>query len=85
MWTNAKKAWINVTLTLTARTLRVRIHAIANQVILETDLPVKKVRQLTVIKGKKGENYQLIKSLLISTLGGVQTTMWKICVKALLL
>lgn len=52
MWTNAKKAWINVTLTLTARTLRVRIHAIANQVILETGLPVKKVRQLTVIKGK---------------------------------
>ena len=60
-----RKAWINVTLTLTARTPRARIHAVANQVILETGLPVKKVRQLTVIK-------RIITTYLpISTLEGV--------------
>ena len=65
MWTNARKAWINVTLTLTARTPRARIHAVANKVILETGLPVKKVRQLTVIK-------RIIATYLpISTLEGV--------------
>ena len=62
-----RKAWINVTLTLTARTPRARIHAVANQVILETGLPVKKVRQLTVIKRKR-----IITTYLpISTLEGV--------------
>lgn len=65
MWTNAREAWINVTLTLTARTPRARIRAVANQVILETGLPVKKVRQLTVIK-------RIITTYLpISTLEGV--------------
>ena len=60
-----RKAWINVTLTLTARTPRARIHAVANQVIWETGLPVKKVRQLTVIK-------RIITTYLpISTLEGV--------------
>ena len=41
---------MNVTLTLTARTLRVRIHAFANQVILETDLLAKRVSAIITIR-----------------------------------
>ena len=46
MWTNVRKACVIVTLTLTARTPRARIHAFANQVILETDLLAKRVSAL---------------------------------------
>ena len=50
MWTNVRTARVNVTWTLTARTLRVRIHAFANQVILETDLPAKRVSAIITIR-----------------------------------
>ena len=41
---------MNVTLTLTARTRRARIHAFANQVILETDFLAKRVSALIPIR-----------------------------------
>ena len=52
MWTNVKKACVNVTFKLIAQILRARIHAAAKQVILEMGSPVSQVGETTAIRGK---------------------------------
>ena len=47
-----KKAYINVTFTLTAQILWARIHVVANEAILETGLPARKVSASMTIRGK---------------------------------
>ena len=43
---------MNVTFKLIAQILRARIHAVANQVILEMGSPVSQVGETTAIRGK---------------------------------